>query len=212
MCIRDSTDFMSTISAENFSGTISTPSILDYFQIFSTVGLLGAAGLIFKRQSAHIILGAFLASICLMHAYTISSHIVLGLLTAVSVIVMIWQSFQITAGRAWSLFQKSGFWGVIASILAILSPVIPLEFTDLVSDVQYGIWFGLYVILFAGVAVYFRQFENRVLIRIYTCAAMAAYFFATACFFETAYLANTCLLYTSPSPRDATLSRMPSSA
>ena len=131
-----------------------------------------------------------------MHASTLQSHIVLGLLTAVSVIVMIWQSFQITAGRAWSLFQKPGFWGVIASILAILSPVIPLEFTDSVSDVQYGIWLGLYVILFGGVAVYFRQFENRVLIRIYTCAAMAAYFFATACFFETAYLANTALEFT----------------
>ena len=147
-----------------------------------------------RRQAGHIIFGAILAAICLMHASTLQSHIVLGLLTAVSVIVMIWQSFQITAGRAWSRFQKPGFWGVIASILAILSPVIPLQFTDLVSDVQYGIWLGLYVILFGGVAVYFRQFENRVLIRIYTCAAMV------------------CLLYTSPSPRDATLSRMPSSA
>ena len=29
---------------------------------------------------------------------------------------------------------------------------------------------------------------------------------------EAAYLYNSCLLYTSPSPRDATLSRMPSSA
>ena len=162
------TDFMSTISAENFSGTISTPSILDYFQIFSTVGLLGAAGLIFKRQSAHIIFGAILASICLMHAYTISSHIVLGLLSAVLIIVMIWYSFQIRVNQSWGLFRRPGFWGVMASILAILSPVIPLQFTDLVSDVQYGIWLGLYVILFGGVAVYFRQFENRVLIRIYT--------------------------------------------
>ena len=29
---------------------------------------------------------------------------------------------------------------------------------------------------------------------------------------QTPYIANACLLYTSPSPRDATLSRMPSSA
>ena len=29
---------------------------------------------------------------------------------------------------------------------------------------------------------------------------------------DTGYIVRTCLLYTSPSPRDATLSRMPSSA
>ena len=189
------TDFMSTISAENFSGTISTPTILDYFQIFSTVGLLGAAGLIFKRQSAHIIFGAILASICLMHAYTISSHIVLGLLSAVLIIVMIWYSFQIRVNQSWGLFRRPGFWGVMASILAILSPVIPLQFTDLVSDVQYGIWLGLYVILFGGVAVYFRQFENRVLIRIYTCAAMVAYFFAAAYLTDTALEFNLMSLF-----------------
>ena len=32
------------------------------------------------------------------------------------------------------------------------------------------------------------------------------------CLIEGVRIANTCLLYTSPSPRDATLSRMPSSA
>ena len=31
-------------------------------------------------------------------------------------------------------------------------------------------------------------------------------------FYGAFYMSNTCLLYTSPSPRDATLSRMPSSA
>ena len=184
------TDFMRNITPENAKFAVSAPSLLDYFQIFATIGVLGSAGIIFKRQAGHIIFGTILAAICLMHASTLQSHIVLGLLTAVSVIVMVWQSFQITYGREWSLFQKSGFWGVIASILAILSPMIPLEFTDLVSDIQYSIWFGLYVILFGGVAVYFRQFENRVLIRIYTCAAMAAYFFATA------YLTDTALEFT----------------
>jgi len=174
------TDFTVNIAPENAKFLIFEPSLLDYLQIFSIVGLLGAAGLIVKRQRGHIIFAAMLATICLMHASTLSSHIVLGLLSAISVILMIWQSFQIKTESSWSLFQKPWFWGVAAAILAILGPWIPLQFgTDPVSDLQYAIWFGLYVILFGGVAIYFRAFENRILIRCYTFAAATAYFFAT---------------------------------
>ena len=72
------TDFMRNITPENAKFAVSAPSLLDYFQIFATIGVLGSAGIIFKRQAGHIIFGTILAAICLMHAYTISSHIVLG--------------------------------------------------------------------------------------------------------------------------------------
>ena len=43
-------------------------------------------------------------------------------------------------------------------------------------------------------------------------AFLSAYYFSENGEFDFSQISKICLLYTSPSPRDATLSRMPSSA
>ena len=67
------------------------------------------------------------------------------------------------------------------------------------------------IIALSGLIAFFRGFIQETLSLLLWIIAFAAAMFLNV-YLEPYFIDYICLLYTSPSPRDATLSRMPSSA